>query len=696
MGSSRRIPQTVLFVAALALACVAVADEGLWTYERLPRELIAARRGVTLDDAWLARVQLSSVRLTGGCSAAFVSPHGLMITSRECAQLCLAEYSGAGADLASIGFLSRGSADEKRCRRMRAQVLVSTADVTGQVLLATAGLDAVTAAGARDREVARLEQACKEANLTDRKAEALSCEAVAFFGGGEYRLYKYRTYDDLRLAFAPERAVARFAGADLDFPRQAFDVALLRAYVDNKPASTDKFLPINLAGPAEREPLFVSGHPTDTDRISTVEELLSTRDTVLLAALLDDAELKGRYIQFGLGGAAARDHIAQPLTSLERELRVNEAIFTALLDEGQLAIKRAGEDAFRLRVSQDPDLKLTTASAFDEVAAAQQAWRAMAGRQMLLDGGAGLRCRLCNYASLLVRAAAERQKPDAERRPGFRAIELPRLERELASTEPVAVDVDILTLGFTLGRLRDRFSATDPEIARLFTSETPTALAERTISHTRLIDRAFRAQLWSAGAGAIVSSDDPLIALARNLAAAGASLDASWRQSVDAPMRRANERLARAHLKLGDAAYYSDATGTLRLSSGTMTGWNAAGANVAPMTTLGQMYERSVAASGNRLPASWLDAKDRINSEAGLNITVDNDIGAGCAGCALISAAGELVGVVFDGNAGSAAGRYWFDANAGRAVALDMTALREIMLKVYRADELMKEIVIAR
>jgi hypothetical protein len=695
MRASRRLKYAFLPVAALAFAAAAPADEGLWTYERVPREAIAARRGVTLDDAWLSRAQLAAVRLNGGCSATFVSPRGLMITSRQCVESCLAENSTASSNLTSDGFSSRSTAEEKRCRRLSAQVLVSTEDVTGQVMLVTSGLEAAAAAAARAKELARLEQACEQAIAADPKAEPLDCEPVALFDGGEYRLYKYRNYGDLRLSFAAERSLARFAGGDLEFPRLAFDVAFLRAYVDGTPAETPKFLSVNFAGPAEHETLFVSGHPAVTARTTTLAELQTVRDTSLLGELLEATELKGRYGQFSLASTSAREHIALPLERLERELGIARATFAALLAEPLLAAKRTEEDALKQRIAEDPELKLTAAAAFGEIASAQQAVRALVDRRMLIEGVAK-RCQLCRFASLLVRAGAERQKPDAERRPEFRSNALPRIERELASTEPVTADVESLNLSFALERLRERLGPADPLAARLFASEPPAALAERAINRTRLVDPAFRSQLWSQGAGAVVASDDPLIVIMRELEAAADTVDASWRPMVDAPLRRAHERLARARIKFADAASYPDATGTLRLSVGTMSGWSASGQPIAPLTTLAQMYDRAASGSVARLPARWLEAKDRVNGAAGLDLVLDNDVGAGCVGCGVLSATGELVGVVFDANRASAAARYWFDAPSGRAIAFDCAALKEILLKVYRADELMKEMVIAR
>ncbi|HZF14853.1 MAG TPA: S46 family peptidase [Steroidobacteraceae bacterium] len=678
-----------------ALASVATADEGLWTFDRLPRDALAARRGATLDDAWLGRAQAAAARLDGNCSATLVSPRGLLITSRACVEVCLAENTTASANLAQDGFASRTNADEKRCRRARAQVLAGTEDITGQILLATSGLDPAAAAVTRDRELARLEQACEEAGAADPKAQPVDCEPVALQGGGEYRLYKYRNYDDLRLAFAPERSVARYAGGDFDFPRLAFDVAFLRAYADGRPAETPAYTRVNFAGPGEREALFVAGHPAATERSTTLAELLTARDTTLKAELLEATELRGRYAQFALTGASAREHIALPLARLDRELTFREAMFTALLGEPQIEARRSGEATLRQRISQDPDLRLSAGSAFDEIATAQQALRELWNRRSLIEG-ADARCRLCVIAHLVVRAALERQKPDAERRPAFRTLALPRIDRELASTEAISIDVEVLHLGFALERLRDRLGPSDPLVAKILGDQTPAAVAERAISRTRLIDPAFRAQFMSSGAGAVVASDDPLIAIVRELEAAADTIEAAWQPKVDAPMRRAKERLARAQLKFADSTSYPDATGTLRLSSGAISGWTANGQAIAPRTTLAQVYERAAATPALRLPPRWLEAKDRINGAAGLNFAIDNDTGGGCGGCAVLSASGELLGVVVDGNRASAGGRYWYDATAGRAIGFDAAALKEVLLKVYRTDELMKEMVIAR
>jgi len=687
--------QALVLLSLSALATFAAAGEGLWTFDRLPRESLAAARGVTLDDAWLGRAQAATVRLDDNCSATFVSPRGLLITSRSCVETCLAENTTASANFARDGFASRSEADEKRCRRARAQVLTGTVDITGQVLLATSGLDSAAAAGTRDREIARLEKECEDAGAADPKAQPVDCEPVSLSGGGEYRLYKYRNYDDLRLAFAPERSVARFMGGDFEYPRLAFDVAFLRAYVNGRPAETPAYTSVNFAGPGEREPLFLAGHPAATERSTTLVELLTARDTTLKGELLEATELRGRYAQFALSGAAAREHIALPLARLEREVTQREAMFTALLGEPQIEARRAGEAVLRQRIADDADLKLSAGSAFDEIAGAQQTVRELADRRSLIEG-AGSRCRLCVYAHLVVRAALERQKPDNERQPAFRNPALPRIDRELANTEAVAIDVEVLNLGFSLERLRDRLGPSDPLVMKILGEDAPAAVAERAISRTRLVDPSFRAQLMSSGAGAIVASDDPLIAIARELEAAADAIEAAWQPKVDAPMRRAQERLARARLKFADTTSYPDATGTLRLSSGTMSGWTSNGQAIAPRTTLAQMYQRATAAPAARLPARWLDAKDRINGATGINFTADTDIGGGCTGCAVLSASGELLGVIVDGNRASAAGRYWYDATAGRAIGVDAAALREVLLKVYRTDELMKEIVIAR
>ncbi len=123
----------------------------------------------------------------------------------------------------------------------------------------------------------------------DKKTGPLKCESVNLYEGGQYWLYKYKRYDDVRLVFAPEDAVGQFGGDpdNFQFPRWCLDMSVLRAYDANgKPAVTPHFMQIDFKGPAENDPVFVSGHPGSTDRLLTVAQLKSLRNEFLPQQLL--------------------------------------------------------------------------------------------------------------------------------------------------------------------------------------------------------------------------------------------------------------------------------------------------------------------------------------------------------------------------------------------------------------------------
>ena len=269
----------------------AAADEGMWTFERFPSAAIAKTYGVTIDSAWLDRIRQSVVRLQG-CTGSFVSGDGLILTNHHCVEGCLAQHSTREKSLIESGVLADRREDEIRCASQIADVLVGTEDVTARVAEAVHGLDDRAAKERRRQTLTNLEQACE-------KAEPLQCEAETLYGGGQYWLYKYRRYADVRLAFTPEDAIASFGGDpdNFQFPRWDLDMALLRAYAGDRPADTPNHFAIDFAGPKAGQPVFVAGHPGSTDRELTVAQLTTLRDLDLPQWLLRYSELRGRYLQ---------------------------------------------------------------------------------------------------------------------------------------------------------------------------------------------------------------------------------------------------------------------------------------------------------------------------------------------------------------------------------------------------------------
>src|SRR5205807_77728 len=252
----------------------------------------------------------------------------------------------------------------------------------------------------------QLEQACEQRSA-HTSARRRKCESVSLYQGGQYWLYQYRRYDDVRLVFTPEEQIAAFGGDpdNFQFPRWCLDMALLRAYDSHgKPAATPAYLRIRAEGPNAGEPVFVSGHPGSTDRLLTVSELETLRDVDLPRWLLRAAELRGRYIQYGKSSAEARRIVEDPLLSLENGIKVRRKLLDALLDERLLERKREEEAALRAKVAADAQ---GAGDPWAEIATAQRAYRELALAYTFLEAGAGFNSKVFSHARTLVRAAAE-------------------------------------------------------------------------------------------------------------------------------------------------------------------------------------------------------------------------------------------------------------------------------------------------
>jgi len=683
----------LLALLALSLSTPAFADGGMWTFHDFPRELLKSTHGVELDSAWLDRVRGATVRLAN-CTASFVSAGGLILTNHHCAETCLDQHSTSERNLLKSGFLARRRTDELKCGTQIADVLVATEDVTARVQAATRGLSDVAANETRKRTLTELEQACEQASRHTRGGP-LKCESVDLYQGGQYWLYKYRRYDDVRVVFAPERAIAAFGGDpdNFQFPRWCLDVALLRAYAaDGKPAATPDFLRIRAAGPQADELVFVSGHPGSTDRLLTVAQLETLREVDLPRWLLRASELRGRYLQFAKTSAEAHRISEDPLNFLENSIKVRRGQLDALLDDRLLESKRAEEAALRAKVAADPELATATGDPWAEIARAQAREHALYLPYTYLEQAAGFQGKLFAYARTLVRAAAERPKANTARLREYTDAELPRIEQRLAAPLPVYPQLEILTLSFGLERMREWLGPDAPIVRQLLVKDSPDTLAARLVEGSHLADPKLRRELWDGGAAAVNASHDPMIELARAVDTDARAVRKRYEDEVEAPEDAAAERIAHARFKVYGTTAPPDATFTLRLNFGTVKGWTEEGRAIEPFTHLASFYARATDQEPFKVPDSWTATRSALDPETRFNVATDNDIVGGNSGSPLIDVHGELVGIMFDGNIHSIAGAYWFDPELNRAIGVDPAIMLAGLRKVYRADELLAEL----
>ncbi|HEX2456025.1 MAG TPA: S46 family peptidase [Vicinamibacterales bacterium] len=685
--------RTTLVLALIGLfAAATIADEGMWTFDNFPKADVMKKYGVQVTDQMLDRLQHAVVRLESGCTGSFVSPDGLVLSNHHCARACLAENSTAQRDLLGNGFTAKTREDEIRCQGQQVSVLMKTENVTAKVTGALAGAAAADVSRRRNETLTNLESACEAES--EKAGTALKCEAVTLYQGGQYWLYKYKRYDDLRVAFAPEEGIAAFGGDpdNFQFPRWCLDMSLLRVYENGKPASTPNHLSFNWAGAKEGEPVFVAGHPGNTDRLLTVAQLKTQRDAVLPFWLLRYSELRGRLIQYSKASPEAARTATDDLEGLENSIKVRRMELAALLDDRMMDARAAAEQQLREKVMADPKLKASAGTAWDEIANAETTHRAILQPYVFVEGSAGFNSALFTYARLLVRAADERAKPNAERLREYTDAQLPPIRQQLAADVPVYPELEQVSLSFSLERMREFLGPDHAIVKQALGKASPDERAKALLTGSKLADPKVRLALFEGGKKAVDASDDPMIALARAIDDEARALRKTYESEVEGPEGRAQRAIADARFAVYGTSIYPDATFTLRLSYGAVKGWTESGQSVEPFTYLSRLYERATGAPPFAVPRTWLDTRPRQDMRTPANFVTTTDIIGGNSGSPMVNAKAEIVGLVFDGNIHSISGSYWFDADKNRTVAVHPAFIRTALHDVYDVPALAREL----
>jgi hypothetical protein len=674
--------------ALTALAGRAFADEGMWTFDNFPSAVVKAKYGVTIDKAWLDRVQHAAVRLSTGCSASVVSPEGLVLTNHHCVSDCAQDLSTPQQDHIKTGFIAPTRRDERLCPGMQAEILTNISDVTDRVNAAVAAKTGPDFVKARDAVIAAIEQeGCAGRTAT------LRCQVVTLYQGGQYKLYTYRKYSDVRLVFAPELATAFFGGDpdNFNFPRYDLDSAFVRLYENGQPVKTPDHLRWTTAPPAAGEPVFVAGNPGSTQRLYTADQLLMLRNNSLPQTLLQFSELRGRLIRFGEEGPEQARVATHLLFIIENSFKALYGQLQALDEPGFIDAKREADLALKAKVEADPKLKTDVGDPWSEIAGAQSFYAGVYPAYTLLEARPAYGSELFGYARSLVRAAAERQKPNAERLPAYTDSRLPLLEKEVTDARPIDPALEELTLEFWLTKVREYLTADAPETKLMLGKDSPEELAKR-LAGSRLTDPEYRKQLWEGGAAAIEASDDPLIRYVVATDPAARALRKTVDEKVNGPVQRAQSRIAKARFAIYGTSIYPDATFTLRLSYGKIDGWTVHDQTIPPFTHFKGLYERATGQPPFQLTQRWIDAQPKLNPDTVFDMAASIDIIGGNSGSPLINARGEVIGAVFDGNIYSLGGAFAYDGRLNRGVAVSTAAVTEALEKVYGDTELVREL----
>ena len=679
----------LILLLSLALGLSASADEGLWLFNQPPRELLHDRYQFEVTDAWLTHLQKSSVRFNSGGSGSFVSGDGLVITNQHVGADALQKLSDGKHNYVKDGFRAMTRDREIKCLDLELNVLDSIEDVTARINAAIPkDADADTAFAARRKVIAGIEKESLDST-------GLRSNVVTLWQGGAYHLYRFKRYTDVRLVFAPEQQTAFYGGDpdNFEYPRYDLDVCLCRAYENGYPAKVKDFLRFSPEGPKDGELVFVSGHPGYTSRLLTVAELASMRDHDMPHWL---ANSKRTEVLLGNWSARSEENARrakEEFFGVQNGRKDMDGGLAGLLDPGLFSAKTRAEAGFKAKLAADPKYAGALA-AFDKIAAATKVLEAQSLRIEMLEWGEAFSSTSFHIARKLLRAADERPKPNGERLDEFTDSEKASLELGLFSEKPIYTDLEILKLADSLTFFTTEFGVNDPLVQKILAGKSPRERAAELINATKVRDVAFRKQLYNGGASAVTAAHDPMIELARLIDPESRALR-KVSEAQDEIKHQAHASIDRARNEIYGTSGYPDATFTLRLSFGTVKGYEEDGRAIKPFTTFRGLYAKS-AEMKNRPPYDleplWEKRKSRLNMDTPFNFVSTCDIIGGNSGSPVVNRKAEFTGIIFDGNLQSLSWDEVYSDKQGRALAVDSAAILEALDKIYDMKALVREL----
>jgi hypothetical protein len=677
----------IVLIASMATP-LAFADEGMWLYNAFPKDRVKAKYGFEPTQAWLDHVRLSSVRFNNGGSGSFVSADGLTFTNHHVGADCIQKLSKEGTDYMKTGFYAKTQAEEAKCPDLELNVLVGIEDVTAKVNAGVkAGMSAADAGQAQRSAMSAVEKDC--ATATGQR-----CDVVTLYSGEVYNLYKYKKYTDVRLVFSPEFEIAFFGGDpdNFTYPRYDLDITFFRIYENDKPVHLSNYLTWSKNGVSDNELIFVSGHPGNTGRLLTISQMQFLRDVDYPSRLVNYKRRIALFEKFAAESPENARIAQEDLFGYQNSQKAITGYFGGLQDEAMLAqtnqAERDQEKRYMLANPNGPN-------PWEEISKAVKVERETYKPLLYLERNRAFNADLAVFARLLVRVAEEKTKPNGDRLREYRDSGLPSLEQRLFSTAPVYKNFETVTLADSLAQMQEALGADDAAVKAALNGKSPEDAARAAIGGTKLDDVTVRKQLYEGGKAAVDASTDPLIVMMRNVDPEARGLRKRFDDEVDAVERRDGAMIAQARFAQSGYNQPPDATFTLRLSYGTVKGYEENGKKIPYFTMMGGAYthaEEHGSKDPYKLPESWLKMKSKLDLKTPMNFVSTPDIIGGNSGSPTVNKKGEVVGIIFDGNIQSLVWNFYFDDRVGRAVSVDSRGIIEALRKIYGADGLANEL----
>jgi len=666
-------------------------DRGkMWTFENAPVDYFEREYGIQADDAWFRKARLGALRIPG-CSASFVSPHGLVMTNHHCARESITAVSRSGEALLDDGFYATSVSEERKVPDFSVEQLVEVQDVTRKIqdqlgrVRDTRGLD-------RQQQIDQMEE--QMTSEVRQRDEDLSIEVVALYNGARYSAYTYRKYDDVRLVMAPELQLAFFGGAadNFTYPRFNLDVAFFRVYgEDGSPITPSQHFALNLDGTQEGDPVFAVGNPGTTSRLSTVSQLEFRRDYELpdqIDILQHRADILEPFIlenparadSFGLRNTYLQ--VTNSLKSFEGQLR-------GLRDPYMIARRAQAETSLQETIMDTDSLRSQYGNVLREIEQLQRSKRVAARKN-----GAFSAFGSTSIGSRVLTRAVYGYFYDTLKRRGAGTDRLQSIRSDALELRDWPREIEQPFIEARLREIRAAFGPNDPTMQRVMADRTPAEIAASLVENSALTDSARFTEMLDAS---FLSSQDPAVELINALAPLFFNTNQQM-SDFNATEETLSARLARARFAVEGTSMPPDATFTLRISDGRVQSYPYNGTRAASYTNFYGLYDHYYS-YGNlnwNLPEPWVDIPEDLDLETPLNLVATTDISGGSSGSALLNANLEVVGLIFDSNIEALPNEFLYTQAKARAIAVDARGILEALRDVYNANRIVEELVQGR
>jgi Peptidase S46 len=672
-----------------------------------PSALWDAKRGTGL---------LTGTVNIGGCSGAFVSATGLIVTNHHCLFGAVQEHSTSQRDLITNGFLARTQSEELPASTLRVEIPKRFTDVSAQVL-------SVVPAGAQPQARLQAIDSKRKALVAEcQKQTDIKCKVAVFDDGMNYTLIESIELRDVRLVYAPPRAIGEYGGEidNWSWPRHTGDFAIARAYagpngtpadrVDtNTPYASEFFFPLSNDGVDEGDFVIVLGYPGITYRALIADEMRERRERFFVRREDVFSEWIAILEHAGSNDAQGKIALAANLKGIHNRYK-NAQGQIAGLDRGKIIERQRAQDAATIAWGAKKPRHAATVAAhagLREVLAEREAtWE----RDFLLNliplgaespaGGIPPLPKALFHAATLAYNADERAKPEDSRATGFADADQSKIRERLRREQsqyfaPADQRVFAALVRRALALPADqRIAAVDARFGGMSSEAIERTIAQM-YAGSAVLDGDKREAMLGESADALSARKDALLDFGRawaNDVRALRARERDWNARA-AVYRPAWRRAVAAH---AGAPIAPDANGTLRISFAHVQGYAPRdGLRYTPVTTLGGVLEKHTGQEPFDVPATVRAAAAK-QPTLPVNFLADGDTSGGNSGSPVIDGRGALVGINFDRVWENVAGDFGFNPAVSRNISVDIRYLLWMLRDVEKADGLLRELGIAR